>query len=137
MPEDNYGLTFASRPTISIEMPETQAEQVVLLIETETGEMHSQSYLPIPDQTENGIVQFQLTDAIPDLSIGQPYRWSLAVICNQALDPSDPLFRGWVTRTARSTEADHVLNHSSVMEQVAWLSKHGYWYDMVSLLLAH
>lgn len=137
MPENEYGLTFASRPTISLEMPETQAEQAVLLFETEAGEIHAQSYLPIPEPTENGIVQFQLPDTTPELSVGQPYRWSLAVICNQALDPSDPLFRGWVTRTVQSPETVRMLSTVPVDEQVAWLSEQGYWYEMVSLLIAN
>ncbi|MEM9089698.1 MAG: DUF928 domain-containing protein [Cyanobacteria bacterium P01_F01_bin.53] len=135
MPAENYGLTFAARPTIWVDMPATRAEQVVLLFQTEGGEPHAQNTLAIPASQENGMAAFQLPATTPALVVGQPYRWSLAVICGQALNPSDPLFNGWVTRTERSPQAERILTTTTPTEQISWLGSQGYWYEMVSLML--
>ncbi|MEM6449964.1 MAG: DUF928 domain-containing protein [Cyanobacteria bacterium P01_D01_bin.105] len=133
-PANNHGLTLASRPVIAMEIPDPQIQQVYLVIETEAGEFHSETALPVPEQREQGAVQFQLPQTAPELALNQNYRWTLIVRCGERLRPDAPLFSGWVMRTARSPEAE-VLSTASPIEQATWLGERGYWYDMLPIVL--
>lgn len=135
MPKNQYGLTFSGRPTISMEMPDTHIQQIYLRIETETGDVHSADFLPVPEQREQGVVQFQLPQTAPELAPNQNYRWTLAAVCGENIRPDAPTFEGWIMRTERSPEADQVLAAAPSVEQVAWLGERGYWYDMIAIIL--
>ncbi|NJM97520.1 MAG: DUF928 domain-containing protein [Phormidesmis sp. RL_2_1] len=135
--ESNYSLTFAARPTIFVEMPETKAEQVLLVLQNEISGERMETMLPITEIDENGIAKFQLPEDQPSLAIGQDYQWFLAVICQNSLQPSDPLFTGWVQRVAFSTEVAQMLDSFSPAQQVTWFAERGHWQDMISVLLQH
>ena len=134
MPAQNYGLTFAETPTIFMAIPQTTAPRALLVIQNEAGDHNEEMILPIPDADEHGVVSFQFPNDNP-LEMGQNYRWSLAIMCQGYLDPSDPFFSGWVQRMERSPEIAQVLNSLSEAEQIEWFSQNGYWYDMLSLML--
>ena len=135
MPTQNYGLTLAAQPTVFLEIPQTVASSVLLVVQNEAGDHNAEAILPIPDADEYGVVSFQLPEGAAPLEIGPNYRWSLAVMCDGYLDPSDPFFSGWVQRVEQTPEITQTLARLSDSEQLEWLGQNGYWYDMVSLIL--
>ncbi len=135
MPDGNYGLTAAAHPVIWMEMPSTRAQEVLLVLQTDSGDEHSRTHLPIPVATEQGVVQFQMPETLEALIPGQNYRWTLSILCEGYLNPSDPFFSGWIKRIEHSPELAQTLANASVEEQVTILQNTGHWYDVVHLIL--
>ncbi len=140
-PSQGYGLTASDRPAITLDLPPTSAQQVVLLFHSESGELDHRAWLPIPpaspQQSGRGepslkhLTQFQLPADQPGLQAGQRYRWSLVVMCGEMIEPDDPTFMGWVKYQAPTPEEQQILIGLSAEEQQRWYGERGYWYDMV------
>ena len=135
MPEANYGLTATAHPMIWMEMPGTRAQEVLLVVQAETGEEHSRTQLAIPEATEQGVIAIQLPKTVEPLTPGLNYRWTLSVLCEGYLNPSDPFFSGWIKRVDHSQELSQTLASTSVEQQVTILQETGHWYDIVTLIL--
>lgn len=135
MPDADYGLTASERPALWMEMPDTHAQEVLLVFQTEGGDDYARAQLPIPQANDQGFVQFQLPETAKGLAQGENYHWTLSILCEGYLSPNDPLFSGQIKRVAPSKEVAQTLANTSVANQVAILQGAGYWYDMVSLLL--
>jgi hypothetical protein len=133
MPKQNYGLTLQEHPTIFVYLPNTSAKQVVLTFQDEAGNYSERVFLAIASRS--GIANFKLPDKQPPLAVGKNYQWSLAIVCGETLQPSDPVFRGWVQRVARTAELERQLQQKSVIEQMQWYSKNGYWYDWLEVMV--
>lgn len=133
MPKRNYGLTLAEHPTIFVYLPNTSARQVVLTFQDEAGNSYKPLFLAIASR--NGIAGFSLPDNQLPLLVGKNYKWSLAVVCGDTLQPSDPVFRGWVQRVARTADLERELQKKSVIEQMQWYAKNGYWYDWLEVMV--
>lgn len=132
MPERNYGLTLKERPPIFVDLPQTSAKQVVLMFQDETGEYYERAFLDITGR--GGIVSFNLPDEKPPLAVGKNYQWSLVIVCGKTVQPDDPVFRGWVQRTARTSLVESELGEKTAIEQAAWYGAKGYWYDMLAAM---
>jgi Domain of Unknown Function (DUF928) len=133
MPERNYGLTLQERPQISIYLPETSAQQVLLSFQEESGENYQRVFLPI--SRERGITSFALPDSAKALTAGKNYQWSLSIVCGEAPEPDNPVFRGWVQRVETTPEFERELSQKSPIEQANWYGERGYWYDMLAVML--
>lgn len=128
MPKSNYGLTLQEHPQVFVYLPNTSAKQVVLKFEDESGSSSSQPvFLEIV--SHSGIASFRLPANQPPLIVGKNYQWSLAVVCGEMLQPSDPVFQGWVQRVGRTTNLERELKQKSRLEQMQWYGTNGYWYD--------
>jgi hypothetical protein len=133
MPGGNYGLTVQEQPIIFVEASQIAAQRVVLAFQTETGEDYRQAILPIPNLNQtsggSGIWRFQLPTELGPLTLGTNYRWSLAFICGDYLEPSDPMLSGWVQRVESGP-----LAQQPKAQQLQSLSGQGYWYDVLKIL---
>jgi Domain of Unknown Function (DUF928) len=129
MPKRNYGLTLEEHPTVFVYLPNTSAKRVVLTFQDETGNSSERVFLAIA--SGRGIASFRLPDNQSPLTIGKNYQWSLAVVCGETLQPSDPVFRGWVQRVARTANSEQ----KSLLAQMQWYGKNGYWYDLLKVMM--
>jgi Domain of Unknown Function (DUF928) len=132
MPERNYGLTLQERPPIFVNLPETSARAVVLTFQEEDGKNYQRAFLPIAKR--GGIVSFALPEDKSPLVAGKNYQWSLVVVCNETVQPDDPVFQGWVQRAERSPEVESQLVGKSALEQAQWYGQKGYWYDLIQVM---
>lgn len=137
MPPGNYGLTTQARPIVFIEASKVSAQRVVLAFQTATGEDYRQAILPIPptsSSTETPEVwRFQLPSTLAPLAVGQNYRWSLAFICGDYLEPGDPMLSGWVQRVELN-QFKRQSKPQTLHQNVQLLSQYGYWYDVLQIL---
>lgn len=133
MPKRNYGLTFAERPPIFVNLPKTSAKQIVLMFADEAGKYYQRAFLPIT--TQAGIVSFSLPNDKPSLAVGKNYQWSLILVCGKTVQPDDPVVRGWVQRVAKTPKLERELRQKSLIEQLGWYAANGYWYDLVHATL--
>ncbi|MBE9068329.1 DUF928 domain-containing protein [Leptolyngbya cf. ectocarpi LEGE 11479] len=130
MPESNFGLTFAERPTVTVQLPEnTSAQRLILTVTDEEGLYYAEEDFWVADQT--GVVSLSLSDQAQPLTIGRNYRWHVVVVCDEQPDPDNPVLVGWVQRVAETV----LEPQSTPLKQAQWLAKHGYWYDMLAVIM--
>lgn len=129
MPPGNYGLTTQEQPSVFVQASSISAQRVVLAFQTENGEDYRQAMLPLPPvRSATGkmeIWQFRLPAELGPLTVGPNYRWSLAFICGDYLEPSDPMLSGWVQRVAANPAQQQTTQQR--LQQ-------GYWYDVLTIL---
>lgn len=84
----------ANPQTLRVEVPATPARRALIKLEDEQGNYvyHTQFTL----SSASSVTPVPLSPAVPPLEAGKSYRWSLAIICNDTLDPNDPVFEGWL-----------------------------------------
>ena len=56
-----------------MKMPNTEAQEILLVLQTEAGIEHSRTQLLIPEATEQGLVQLQLPETTAELTPGENY----------------------------------------------------------------
>lgn len=135
VPNTNYGLTLAERPTFLVYLPKTSAKQVVLSIKEEGIKHHSQIFLPITQSP--GIIRIKPSENTPPLEVNKNYQWAVVLICGERPSPNDPVIASWVRRVALPNSVSQQLAQKTSLEQAAWYGKQGIWYDfMVALAQA-
>ena len=129
MPARNFGLTLAEQPTVFVELPETSARQVALIVTNEAGTYYERAFLPMP---EEDVAAFTFPETFTPLTAGHNYRWSVVVMCEETVQPDDPVLSGWI----QPVVADRRVSYPSPIEQAQWYAQNGYWYDLLSVLQA-
>lgn len=132
MPEENYGLTFQERPGVWIDFGGTFVPQVLLVFRDELGQTLARNLIPV--HAETSVRYFALAETSSPLVMGKNYQWSLLVACDGTINPTHPIFSGWVQRVAATPASTAVLQQQSMIEQINWYARHGYWYDAVATL---
>lgn len=132
MPDRHFGLTFHERPPVFIRLPKTSAQRVVLTFRDEAGKYTEYAILPI--SRTGDVVSFALPNNTTPLTVGKNYQWILAVVCGDG-QPDDPVFSGWVQRVDRPAELRQELTSKTPLQQAQWYGAHGYWYDMLNVLV--
>ncbi len=132
LPQSNRGLTIAAHPSFLVYIPPTSASRVFFSLQTENGENFYQTILPIPQS--NAVISFNFKADAPPLEVGKTYRWSLAILCDDRLDPNDPFVQGWIERIEPNASLLAQLQEGNTLEQAALYGKAGLWYDTVSTL---
>lgn len=137
LPEQSFGLTQAAQPTIQVQLPNTSAEQIALVVQNEAGTYYERTFLPIPTSDRpDGLVSFTFPKTISPLTVGENYQWKVVVICGETVQPDDPVLSGWLQRAPLAPGQQLSLNQQTVVEQALWYAQHGYWYELVEALRA-
>ncbi|MGD1858121.1 MAG: DUF928 domain-containing protein [Leptolyngbyaceae cyanobacterium] len=132
MPPTNQGFTVARHPTFLAYLPQTSAQNVFLKLEDEHGNYFYHTTLPLP--TGSGIMSFTIPDTAPALEPEKYYKFSLAVICNAALDPNDPVLEGWIKRVEPDTFCSFQAEQKTAFELGASYANNGIWFDALTTL---
>lgn len=132
VPASNQGLTVAARPTLFVSVPQTTAREAFFSLQDEQGNQHYQTILPVPDRS--GIISIQLPEAAPGLEVGQSYKWSFVIMCDDTLRPDSPLVEGYIQRIQPESALGERLESSSPLEQAALYAKSGIWHDTLAIL---
>lgn len=134
MPRNNFGLTFAERPTVFLQLPEnTSAQNLILTVTDEKDLYYAEENFPVINQT--GLLSLSLSAQSPALEVGRNYRWHVVVVSGEQAEPDNPVLVGWVQRVATTSLVNRVLQQKSPLAQAKWLGENGYWYDMVAILI--
>ena len=132
VPDSNYGLTVAPRPTFWVYLPKTSAQQVILSIKEEGIKPHWQQSLSLTG--EAGIMGIKLSDDAPSLEIGKNYQWAVILVCGRRPNPNDPVVAAWIKRVDESQVIDSQLPAKTMLEKAAWYAKKGIWYEALDIL---
>lgn len=128
VPSSGFGLTLAERPLLWIDLPETSAKQVVLILKEEGKIHHSQTVIPITGQS--GVISLQPSADEPPLEVGKAYLWAVVLLCGDRPSPNDPTITAWVRRI----NVSEPLKQGSFLEQAAWYGERGIWYEALTTL---
>jgi hypothetical protein len=120
-------VTLASRPTVFVYLPETEAKQVSLTVANATESYYYEKIIDIDRQS--GIVGISLPEDAPPLSVGETYLWSLTILCSKTKRPSDPFVSGNIQRITVATQSVEQLEASSWQERVSFYEANNIWYD--------
>lgn len=132
VPNNNYGLTVAQRPTFLVYLPKTSAKQLVLSIKEEGIKHHSQTFIPITQSS--GIIKVKPSEDTPPLEVNKNYQWAVVLVCGERPGPNDPFVASWVRRVAPSNFSSQNLAQKTPLEQAAWYGEQGIWYDALVAL---
>lgn len=157
IPNPHLGFTLAERPTLFVYIPVTTAKEFFLSLQDENGNHHYQAIIPLGNN--DGVAAIKLPEDAPPLELGKTYKWSLAMICGEYLEPDSPEVTGWIRRVSSNESSVSQQALSASLERVTSLSKAnsnasgitqqelnnllqdvdvlaqaGVWYDSLSLL---
>ena len=133
------GLTTIERPTFWIHLPETSAQQAILLIKEGSNSNWHQSmthWQQSIDVRKAGIVGIKLARNAPALEIGKNYQWVVSLICGDRPNPNDPLVAAEIKRVAESQITTGVPTTLTQLERASLYAKQGVWYDALDILVA-
>lgn len=128
VPSEQFGLTWAERPTVWVYLPKTSARQIVLSVRAGR-QPFAQRFLPITG--ERGIVGIALLENSPPLEVGKSYQWAVVLVCGDRPSPNDPFVTGWVQR---ATPGQTFNQQQSALERAARYGEQGIWYDTLTIL---
>ena len=134
MPAENYALTFQESPQIYLSIPATSAQEVLISLQDEMGEIYETNYAAIQVMGNSKIANFSLPATAIPLKTNKRYQWFVTVICKDYVQPSDPTFSGWIKKVEPKVDMTLELSSKSLDEQLEWYAQNSYWYDMLDAI---
>jgi Domain of Unknown Function (DUF928) len=140
LPDTNIGLTTTERPNIFVYIPQTIAKKAFFSVQDDTANHYYQTTIDLPEKP--GVMEIKLPDSAPKLKTNKNYKWSLAMICGESLEPDSPLVSGWIRRVEKNHNLSNQLSNQQTnqassknsLESVSKLASNGLWYDSLSAL---
>ncbi|NES00973.1 MAG: DUF928 domain-containing protein [Symploca sp. SIO1B1] len=133
MPQTNFGLTVAERPTFWFYVPyqSDQLEAEFLLEDNEGNKIDSQI---VALNNTPGIVKVTLPENLPPLEVEQLYVWRLSVICDPDNRLDDDYVWGGFELVSMSFEIKNQLKDKTKRERLKIYAANGLWFDVVTTL---
>lgn len=131
MPKTNIGFTVVERPTIFVYVPKTSAKKAYFSLQDQDTNLHYQTTIKLPNN--QGVVEIKLPNSADALSYNKNYKWSLAMVCSEDLEPDSPWVSGWIRRVEPNRSLAKYQSTAS-LELVSLLAVEGIWYDSLSTL---
>ena len=132
LPQNFYGTTLSSHPTILVYVPESSEGEALFSLKDQEGEILHTASIPVSGKA--GIVRIELPEEATGLEAGQVYQWYFALKLDGQLSPKTPFVDGLVKRIAPSSELARSLEGKTLLQQSSILASNGVWYDCVAIL---
>jgi hypothetical protein len=129
VPSTNIGLTVTPHPSIFVYIPQTNAQKGFFSIQDEESNYYYQTSITLPKQS--GVIEVSVGSEVPALEVGKNYKWSLAMICNQYLEPDSPFVTGWIRRVEPNKTVASISQSKISLDAATKLAANGVWYDTV------
>ncbi len=129
-PGRQVGLSHSQRPKFFVYLPATTAQTAEFSLFD--AKMNGIYQINIPIANRVGLINVVLPETAPALVKNQPYHWSLALACNPNDRTEDWVVGGWVEHNELSKKLLLKLASSTPIEQIAYYTKHGFWYDAIA-----
>jgi len=132
IPPNNWGLTFADRPTFFFYIPKTSAKAVEFVLEDD--DLNRVATINRSVKETPTIVSLTPDETTPTLATGQEYQWALSLVCGAEGELRDPLVTGRVRRIQPDPALASKLQTATQVEQVKLYAASGIWYEAVTTL---
>ena len=141
MPGNNVGWTTEAYPRFYWYLPVNQASFVEFTLEhnaegSETPEVIYQSRFEVTG--ESGIMSLQLPAraSMPQLTVGDRYRWQIAIFCNPNSEIGELQVDGWIERQVPDAALQEEIAAASDSDRVGLYASNGYWFNALDQLVA-
>ena len=133
-PSQTSPITTADYPALLFYIPETIAKEAEFVMVDAEGNFVYNTKLALPD--EPGIIRlnFPPEEASPLTETGNPYRWELALICDESDRSADDHVGGELQRVEVSGEIENRLKETKVGDRFSVLQEAGLEYDAIVAL---
>ena len=139
-PSDHVGLTVSARPTFSWYVSAVPATAMQFaLVEPGVSKPVLVQRLQVK---KSGIVQLDLPQNVPAISVGKAYRWTVSLVCNTKRPSENIYVRSWIVRVANKADRIQQLAiTTSERDRATVYARSGIWYDAIAVIskayLAH
>jgi Domain of Unknown Function (DUF928) len=132
-PSDHTALTTQARPTFLWHISNvTTAPMVFTLTAPGQNKPIHQEFLKA---NKAGIMKLELPAKVPELKVGQEYRWTVALVCNEKRPSQNINARAWIERVAPTSQLKQQLAAArNDNERALAYTQSGIWYDGISIL---
>ncbi len=119
VPETNLGATAVADPTLWLSVPEvTSAKSLEFYLFNAQDEIIYQAYSIVQPTADLVGIDLSTMANVPQLEVGQRYRWAASIVCNPNNRSENIAVEGWIDRV-----------------DAAQLDDGGLWYDRLGLLV--
>ncbi len=133
IPKDNIGSTLSGRPTFYWFVSTSQAKTVEFAILDEDKKLFYKTTFALPPTS--GIIGFSLPKEAPELKLGQPYRWYMAIACNPGVTEDQLFSEGLVERMTLSSKLAKEIKYAKPEQLSTVYAKHGIWHETLTTLV--
>ena len=135
VPDGDYGLTVAERPTFWVSLPTTSAKKVILTLKENGHNPHWQQSANLKEKA--GIIGIKLANEAPALEIGKEYQWTIILVCGNQPHPNDPVVTAKIKRVNKlQIVRDSSFDDYTALERATVYAREGIWYDSLDILIA-
>ncbi|MBD2520542.1 DUF928 domain-containing protein [Nostoc sp. FACHB-973] len=131
-PTTKPGFTLSEHPTFLVYVPKTSAKNAEFSLRSRGSRGIYRTTVALTN-TPN-LINLTLPTQTPPLTVGQPYTWSFAIICNPSDRLEDRFVTGMVERIDFDSARLRQIQQASLKEQVALYQKADVWYDALAVL---
>ncbi|NEP10509.1 MAG: DUF928 domain-containing protein [Symploca sp. SIO2C1] len=133
IPETNFGLTVAERPTFWFYVPyqSYKLEAEFLLEDNEGNKIDSQI---VALNNTPGIIKITLPETLSPLEVERLYVWRLFMMCNPDNRLDDDYVWGGFERVSMSFELKSQLKFKTKRERLKIYAENGLWFDFLTTL---
>ncbi len=131
-PSSFMGLTVAEHPDFFLYAEQTLVKQVFVNIQDEHGETIYQGYQALPLDT--GLIKIEVPVEAPSLVQESTYRIAVVPLCEESLQPDDPVLVGYIKRVTLPESVAALNSTASTFENAELYAASGLWYDTLMLL---
>lgn len=136
LPESGLGLTASEQLSLYVYFAEgTVVDEAILSLKSVDESEYFEANLDLPREKlaeQGGVMEVAFPEALPALTAGEEYTWSLVLKCNGQLRPDSPVLGGaveWVEPMNANVQSDTPL---AVQAQA--YGEAGLWYDLLDTL---
>lgn len=131
VPSSFMGLTVSSHPEFFLYAEQTLAKQVFVNIQDDQGETVYQGYQALSKST--GLISIEVPEETPELVLESTYRIAVVPVCEESLQPDDPVLIGYVKRVSLPQFVEATAT-TSTFEKAEIYAESGIWYDTLMML---
>ncbi|BAZ42476.1 hypothetical protein NIES4101_84450 [Calothrix sp. NIES-4101] len=130
-----WALTTVERPKFWFYLPYTKSSQypTEFILQDSEGETIHQKDIALPEQP--GIININLPNTVPALTVGKEYRWFLKVYCNENKESPPVYVEGVVSRVNLNLTVTQQLSTATPQQQAAIYAQNGIWHQALTILL--
>jgi hypothetical protein len=133
LPQGQFGLTIAERPSFFAYIPQTPVKTgEFLILGNGDSEIMYQKAFAIPSSP--AIVRFDLPASAPTLKPGTTYHWYISVVCNPTQPGVNPTTEGWVERIVPNSVLAKTLAAAKPADRPRLFANAGIWHETLTSL---
>ncbi|WP_333410759.1 DUF928 domain-containing protein [Microcoleus sp. LAD1_D5] len=129
VPFSHVGETISQHPTFTWFVPDRTSHPLQFRLFSSTGQALYRTQM----QSQPGIMQFSLPPNLPQLSIGQSYKWQVVLVCDRNVSSRNVVAAAEIQVVAPAASLQAQLAAAQTPQQrIDLYAESGLWYDAIA-----